>query len=172
MSGNPRSTAQADQKPEEPAQEKTFARVATRIGALHRRRNHPQQPANGPARALEAPRQSLAHRHDVALAAFMEVLDTSIANVALPHIAGSLGASTDEGTWVLTSYLVSNAIVLPLGGWASSVLAAATSSSSASSFYGLQLPLWRGLSLPMLLLFRVLQGAGGGGLHPWPRPSC
>ena len=52
----------------------------------------------------------------VALAAFMEVLDTSIANVALPHIAGSLGASTDEGTWVLTSYLVANAIVLPLGG--------------------------------------------------------
>ena len=58
----------------------------------------------------------------VALAAFMEVLDTSIANVALPHIAGTLGASTDEGTWVLTSYLVSNAIVLPLGGWASSVM--------------------------------------------------
>ena len=50
----------------------------------------------------------------VALAAFMEVLDTSIANVALPHIAGSLGASTDQGTWVLTSYLVSNAIVLPM----------------------------------------------------------
>ena len=58
----------------------------------------------------------------VALAAFMEVLDTSIANVALPHIAGTLGASTDEGTWVLTSYLVSNAIVLPLGGWASSLM--------------------------------------------------
>src|SRR5579872_7138576 len=58
----------------------------------------------------------------VALAAFMEVLDTSIANVALPHIAGSLGASTDQGTWVLTSYLVSNAIVLPLGGWASSLM--------------------------------------------------
>ena len=56
----------------------------------------------------------------VALAAFMEVLDTSIANVALPHIGGSLGASTDEATWVLTSYLVSNAIVLPLGGWACS----------------------------------------------------
>jgi DHA2 family multidrug resistance protein len=49
----------------------------------------------------------------VALAAFMEVLDTSIANVALPHIAGDLGASTDQGTWVLTSYLVSNAIILP-----------------------------------------------------------
>src|ERR1700728_2773014 len=58
----------------------------------------------------------------VALAAFMEVLDTSIANVALPHIAGSLAASTDEGTWVLTSYLVANAIVLPLGGWISTVM--------------------------------------------------
>ena len=53
----------------------------------------------------------------VSLAAFMEVLDTSIANVALPHIAGNLGASTDESTWVLTSYLVSNAIVLPMTGW-------------------------------------------------------
>jgi MFS family permease len=53
----------------------------------------------------------------VSLAAFMEVLDTSIANVALPHIAGDLGASNDESTWVLTSYLVSNAIVLPISGW-------------------------------------------------------
>src|SRR5438132_8944931 len=53
----------------------------------------------------------------VALAAFMEVLDTSIANVALPHMAGNLGASNDESTWVLTSYLVSNAIVLPISGW-------------------------------------------------------
>ena len=53
----------------------------------------------------------------VALAAFMEVLDTSIANVALPHLAGDLGASNDESTWVLTSYLVSNAIVLPISGW-------------------------------------------------------
>ena len=58
----------------------------------------------------------------VALAAFMEVLDTSIANVALPHISGNLGVSTDDGTWVLTSYLVSNAIVLPMGAWASSVI--------------------------------------------------
>src|SRR6202451_1366822 len=57
-----------------------------------------------------------------ALAAFMEVLHTSVANVALPHIAGNLGVSTDEGTWVLTSYLVSNAIVLPMGAWASSVI--------------------------------------------------
>src|SRR6266404_4855060 len=54
---------------------------------------------------------------EVSLAAGIEVLDTSIANVALPHIAGSLAASNDESTWVLTSYLVSNAIVLPLSGW-------------------------------------------------------
>src|SRR6202050_920591 len=58
----------------------------------------------------------------VALAAFMEVLDTSIANVALPYIAGSLGASADQSTWVLTSYLVANAIVLPMGAWAASVI--------------------------------------------------
>ncbi|MGA2217214.1 MAG: DHA2 family efflux MFS transporter permease subunit [Terracidiphilus sp.] len=103
----------------------------------------------------------------VALAAFMEVLDTSIANVALPHIAGSLGASTDEGTWVLTSYLVSNAIVLPLGGWASSVL-------GRRNFFVLCITIFTvssflcgaALSLPMLLLFRILQGAGGGGLQP------
>ncbi|MGO9436310.1 MAG: DHA2 family efflux MFS transporter permease subunit [Terracidiphilus sp.] len=103
----------------------------------------------------------------VALAAFMEVLDTSIANVALPHIAGSLGASTDEGTWVLTSYLVSNAIVLPLGGWASSVL-------GRRNFFVVCIIIFTvssflcgaALSLPMLLLFRIVQGAGGGGLQP------
>ncbi len=103
----------------------------------------------------------------VALAAFMEVLDTSIANVALPHIAGSLGASTDEGTWVLTSYLVSNAIVLPLGGWASSVMGRRNFFvfciivfTSASFLCG------AAPTLPLLLLFRVIQGAGGGGLQP------
>ena len=103
----------------------------------------------------------------VALAAFMEVLDTSIANVALPHIAGSLGASTDEGTWVLTSYLVANAIVLPMGGWASSVL-------GRRNFFVLCIIIFTvssflcgaALSLPMLLVFRILQGAGGGGLQP------
>src|SRR5947199_6294413 len=58
----------------------------------------------------------------VTLATFMEVLDTSIANVALPHIAGNLSAGVDESTWVLTSYLVSNAIVLPLSGWFSSLI--------------------------------------------------
>ena len=103
----------------------------------------------------------------VALAAFMEVLDTSIANVALPHIAGNLGASTDEGTWVLTSYLVSNAIVLPLGGWASNLM-------GRKNFFLLCITIFTissflcGIAptLPMLLLCRVLQGAGGGGLQP------
>jgi DHA2 family multidrug resistance protein len=103
----------------------------------------------------------------VALAAFMEVLDTSIANVALPHIAGNLGASTDQGTWVLTSYLVSNAIVLPMGAWASSVM-------GRRNFFLLCIVIFTvssflcGIapSLPMLLIFRVIQGAGGGGLQP------
>jgi len=103
----------------------------------------------------------------VALAAFMEVLDTSIANVALPHIAGSLGASTDEGTWVLTSYLVANAIVLPMGAWASSVMGRRNFFVlcivifTVSSFLCGAAP-----SLPMLLVFRILQGAGGGGMQP------
>jgi DHA2 family multidrug resistance protein len=103
----------------------------------------------------------------VALAAFMEVLDTSIANVALPHIAGSLGASTDQSTWVLTSYLVSNAIVLPLGGWASSLMGrrnffvfCITVFTIASFLCG------AAPSLTMLLVFRVIQGAGGGGMQP------
>ena len=103
----------------------------------------------------------------VALAAFMEVLDTSIANVALPHISGSLAASSDQGTWVLTSYLVANAIVLPLGGWASSVvgrknffLLCITLFTIASFLCGIA------PSLPLLLFFRVLQGVGGGGLQP------
>src|ERR1017187_7001479 len=103
----------------------------------------------------------------VALAAFMEVLDTSIANVALPHIAGSLCASTNQGTWVLTSYLVSNAIVLPIGAWASSVMGRRNFFLfcivifTVASFLCGAAP-----SLPMLLVCRVLQGAGGGGMQP------
>ncbi len=103
----------------------------------------------------------------VALAAFMEVLDTSIANVALPHIAGSLGASEDQSTWVLTSYLVSNAIVLPLGGWISSLM-------GRRNFFVLCISIFTVASflcgiaptLPMLIVFRVIQGAGGGGMQP------
>ncbi|MGA9354373.1 MAG: DHA2 family efflux MFS transporter permease subunit [Terriglobales bacterium] len=103
----------------------------------------------------------------VTLATFMEVLDTSIANVALPHIAGSLSAGVDESTWVLTSYLVSNAIVLPLSGWLSSIVgrkrfymgcvALFTISSCLCGFAP---------NLSMLIVFRVLQGIGGGGLQP------
>src|SRR5215469_714947 len=103
----------------------------------------------------------------VAFAAFMEVLDTSIANVALPYMAGNLGASNDQSTWVLTSYLVSNAIILPMTGWLAgafgrkrffmSCLAIFTVSSLLCGFAP---------SLGFLLLFRVLQGAGGGGLQP------
>jgi MFS transporter, DHA2 family, multidrug resistance protein len=103
----------------------------------------------------------------VSLAAFMEFLDTSIANVALPHIAGNLGASNDESTWVLTSYLVANAIVLPISGFLVSWLGrkrfflTCIVSFTASSFLCGIAP-----SLGMLLLFRVMQGAFGGGLQP------
>ena len=103
----------------------------------------------------------------VALAAFMEVLDTSIANVALPHIAGDLGASEDQGTWVLTSYLVSNAIVLPAGAWASSVIGRKNFFMSCITLFVIASFLC-GIapSLPILLIARVIQGAGGGGLQP------
>jgi DHA2 family multidrug resistance protein len=103
----------------------------------------------------------------VTLATFMEVLDTSIANVALPHIAGNLSAGSDESTWVLTSYLVSNAIVLPLSGWLSSYFGrkrfymSCVALFTVSSFLCGLAP-----SLGMLVFFRILQGAGGGGLQP------
>src|SRR5499427_4092282 len=94
----------------------------------------------------------------VSMAAFMEVLDTSIANVALPYMAGSLGASNDESTWVLTSYLVSNAIVLPISGWLAATigrkrffmgcLVIFTASSLLCGFAP---------SLGLLLVFRVMQ---------------
>ena len=102
----------------------------------------------------------------VALAAFMEVLDTSIANVALPYMAGNLGASNDESTWVLTSYLVSNAIILPVSGWLATAL-------GRKRFFLLCIFLFMlssllcgaAASLGVLILFRVIQGAGGGGLQ-------
>src|SRR5215469_14996929 len=103
----------------------------------------------------------------VTLATFMEVLDTSIANVALPHISGNLSAGADESTWVLTSYLVSNAIVLPLSGWFSSLIGrkrfymTCVAIFTVSSFLCGLAP-----SLGVLVLFRVLQGVGGGGLQP------
>jgi MFS transporter, DHA2 family, multidrug resistance protein len=103
----------------------------------------------------------------VALAAFMEVLDTSIANVALPYMAGSLGASNDQSTWVLTSYLVSNAIVLPISGWLASVLGRKRFFMSCLVIFTIS-SLLCGIapSLGAIIIFRILQGAGGGGLQP------
>ncbi len=101
----------------------------------------------------------------VTLATFMEVLDTSIANVALPHIAGGLSASQDESTWVLTSYLVSNAVVLPISAWLSVLVGrkkfymTCVALFTVSSFLCGLAP-----TLGMLVLFRVMQGLGGGGL--------
>src|SRR5262245_32527016 len=103
----------------------------------------------------------------VAMAAFMEILDTSIANVALPYMAGNLGVSNDESTWVLTSYLVSNAIVLPISGWLAGVVGRKRFFLSCIAFFTLS-SLLCGIapSLELLLFFRVLQGFGGGGLQP------
>ncbi len=103
----------------------------------------------------------------VTLATFMEVLDTSIANVALPHIAGSLSAGQDESTWVLTSYLVSNAIVLPLSGWLSSIVGRKNFYMGCVALFTISSFLC-GLApnLAVLIICRVLQGAGGGGLQP------
>ena len=103
----------------------------------------------------------------VTLATFMEVLDTSIANVALPHIAGSLSAGQDESTWVLTSYLVSNAIVLPLSGWLSSIVGRKNFYMGCVALFTISSFLC-GLApnLTVLIICRVLQGAGGGGLQP------
>ena len=103
----------------------------------------------------------------VTLATFMEILDTSIANVSLPHIAGNLSVSVDESTWVLTSYLVSNAIVLPISGWISTKIGRkrfymiCVAVFTASSFLCGIAP-----NLGALIFFRVLQGIGGGGLAP------
>jgi MFS transporter, DHA2 family, multidrug resistance protein len=103
----------------------------------------------------------------VALAAFMEVLDISIANVSLQHIAGSLGASQDEATWVLTSYLVTNAIVLPITGWLSAVFGRKRFYLACILGFGLS-SLFCGLAptLSFLILFRGIQGLLGGGLQP------
>jgi MFS transporter, DHA2 family, multidrug resistance protein len=103
----------------------------------------------------------------VTLATFMELLDTSIANVSLPHIAGGLAVSYDESTWVLTSYLVANAVVLPLSAWLSRVFGrknyymTCVALFVASSFLCGIAP-----SLGLLIFFRILQGVGGGGLAP------
>ena len=103
----------------------------------------------------------------VTLATFMEVLDTSIANVALPHIAGSLGASQDEATWVLTSYLVSSAIVLPISGWLANRFGRKRFYMTCVALFTVcSLLCGMAPSLGTLIIARILQGAGGGGLAP------
>ncbi len=103
----------------------------------------------------------------VTLATFMEVLDTSIANVALPHIAGSLGASQEEATWVLTSYLVSSAIILPISGWLSNRVGRKRFyMSCVIVFTACSLLCGFAPTLPFLVFARILQGLGGGGLAP------
>jgi DHA2 family multidrug resistance protein len=103
----------------------------------------------------------------VTMATFMELLDTTIANVALPHIAGGLSSGVDESTWILTSYLVANAVVLPLSAWLSRYFGrkryymTCVALFTISSFLCGLAP-----SLGMLIFFRVLQGIGGGGLAP------
>jgi MFS transporter, DHA2 family, multidrug resistance protein len=103
----------------------------------------------------------------VMLGTFMEVLDTTVVNVSLPHIAGNVGATVDEATWVLTSYLVANAIVLPMTGWLSNqfgrkriLLTSVIGFTLASFLCGIS------PSLPFLIIFRIIQGATGGGLQP------
>jgi DHA2 family multidrug resistance protein len=103
----------------------------------------------------------------ISIATFMEVLDTSIANVALHHIAGGLAANEDEARWVITSYLVASAVVLPISGWLSGVM-------GRKRFYMLCVALFTASSflcgiapnLQSLIVFRVLQGLGGGGMAP------
>src|ERR1700756_4365888 len=103
----------------------------------------------------------------VTLATFMEVLDTSVANVALPHIAGGLSAGQDEATWVLTSYLVSNAIILPMSGWFSQLIGRKRFYMSCVALFTISSCLCGfAPNLTMLIIFRVLQGVGGGGLQP------
>ena len=103
----------------------------------------------------------------VTLATFMEVLDTSIANVALPHIAGSVGASQEEATWVLTSYLVSSAVILPISGWISNRIGRKRFYMTCVAMFTV-CSLLCGLAptLPILIMARILQGLGGGGLAP------
>src|SRR5215467_6603495 len=103
----------------------------------------------------------------VMCATFMEVLDTTVVNVSLPHIAGSMSATVNEATWALTSYLVANAVVLPITGWLGNyfgrkrlLMLAAGGFTVTSVLCGIA------PNLPALIFFRVLQGASGGALQP------
>src|SRR5262249_38584903 len=106
----------------------------------------------------------------VAMAAFMEILDTSIANVALPYMAGNLGVSNDESTWVLTSYLVSNAIILPISGWLAGLVGRKRFFLSCIGFFTLS-SLLCGIAprLTLCLFVRAFHGLGGGTSQPVAR---
>ena len=133
--------------------------MSTASGALHNARDehHDWKPAANPWIVAAS----------VMLATFMVVLDSSVANVSLPHIAGNLSATTDESTWVLTSYLVSTAIMLPAAGWIARrigrtrlLLISILIFTVASLLCGMA------VSMPMLIAARILQGIGGGGMQP------
>jgi DHA2 family multidrug resistance protein len=125
------------------------------------------KPSPAPARPAHVRHNLWAIALTVTMATFMELLDTSISNVSLPHIAGGLGTSYDEATWVLTSYLVANAVILPMSAWLSRVF-------GRKRYYMMSVALFTAASflcgiapsLALLLAFRVLQGLGGGGLAP------
>jgi DHA2 family multidrug resistance protein len=125
------------------------------------------------ARRIPLPRSAAGDRNPwliavvVSIATFMEVLDTTIANVALRHIAGSLAADQDESTWILTSYLVSNAIVLPVSGWLANVLGRKRFYMGCVALFTLaSLMCALSTSLTMMLIARIIQGIGGGGMAP------
>src|ERR1700753_228449 len=120
------------------------------------------------------PERSVAGNHNpwtiigvISIATFMVVLDSSIANVALAHIAGSLSASYDEAAWVVTSFLVANAVVIPISGWLADVFGRKRYYMFSVALFTLS-SLLCGLapSLPFLIAARILQGIGGGGLAP------
>jgi DHA2 family multidrug resistance protein len=131
----------------------------------------PDAPAHDPHPAVEKPWRPSINPWIVAmtvtLATFMEVLDSSIANVALPHIAGGLGATQDEATWVLTAYLVANAIILPAGAYMTTFIGRKKFYMICVALFGISSALCGfAPSLPILIFCRVLQGVGGGGLAP------
>src|ERR1700755_1154829 len=128
-------------------------------------------PASFPVQAQRAAINPWFIAITVTLATFMELLDTAIANVALPHIAGGLAVSYDESTWVLTSYLVANAVVLPLSAWLSRVFGRKRYYMACVAIFSVSSVLC-GLapSLALLIACRVLQGIGGGGRAPVEQP--
>src|SRR4051812_29654822 len=131
----------------------------------------PPPPAQPPRETRRAPARPIINPWIVALtvtiATFMELLDTSIANVSLPYIAGGLGRSYDEVTWILTTYLVANAVVLPMSAWLSRVFGRKTYyMACVALFTATSLLCGIAPTLGIMLLARVLQGIGGGGLAP------